>query len=144
MKKYIALALIVTGTAAFAHSGVKDPDVMKRMMGMSDLADQMKIIGTMAKGQAAFDADAVNAALSMIAEEASAIPALFENKATDPKSEALPAIWDNWDTFTARATELEELAGGLAGTIQTEADLGPAMGQLGKSCGACHADFRMK
>ncbi|WP_407493805.1 c-type cytochrome [Pseudooceanicola sp. MF1-13] len=144
MKKYIAIALIASGTAAFAHSGVKNPDVMNRMMGMSELAKQMKVIGTMAKGEAAFDADAANAALAKISEEASYIPSLFENKATDPKSEALPAIWDNWDSFTAHATELEELAGGLAGTIQAEADLGPAMGQLGKSCGACHADFRAK
>ena len=144
MKKYIAIALIGTGTAAVAHSGVKDPDVMNRMMGMSELSKQMKVIGSMAKGQAEFDADAVNVALAKISEEASYIPSLFENEATDPKSEALPAIWENWDTFTARAAELEDLTGGLAGTIHTSADLGPAVGQIGKACGACHSDFRAK
>ena len=71
MEKYIAIALIATGTAAFAHSGVKDPDVMNRMMGMSELAKQMKVIGSMHMGQASFDAAAVNAALEKIAEEAS-------------------------------------------------------------------------
>ncbi|WP_136635541.1 c-type cytochrome [Pseudooceanicola onchidii] len=144
MKKYIAIALIATGTAAFAHSGVKDPDVMNRMMGMSALADQMKVIGSMAKGQMDFDADAVNTALAKMSKEASYIPSLFEKKALDPKSEALPVIWDEFDTFTARAKDLEAVTGSLAGTIETAADLGPAMGQIGKACGACHADFRAK
>ncbi|TMV13085.1 c-type cytochrome [Arenibacterium halophilum] len=144
MKKYIAIALIAAGTAAFAHSGVKDPDVMNRMMGMSELAKQMKAIGSMAKGQTTFDPEALNAALGKISEEAGYIPSLFENKALDPKSEALPVIWDNFDTFTARATDLEEISGGLVGTIQTSTDLGPAMQQIGKACSACHADFRAK
>ena len=144
MKRYIAIALIASGTTAFAHSGVKDPDVKNRMMGMSNLAKQMKVIGTMARGQADFDAEAVTTALEQMSEEASRIPALFETEATDPKSEALPAIWTNWDRFTARAAELETLTDGLAGTIRTSADLGPAVRQIGKACGACHGDFRAK
>ena len=144
MKKYIAMALIATGTAAFAHSGVKDPDVMNRMMGMSELARQMKAIGSMAKGATAFDAGAIDAALARISEEAGYIPSLFEKKALDPKSEALPVIWEDFDTFAAHATDLAEVSGGLVGTIQTSADLGPAMQQIGKTCSACHADFRAK
>ena len=115
MKKYIALALMVTGTAALAHGGVKDPHVMHRMMGMSELAKQMKLIGAMAKGAMPFDADAARAALLNISREASQIPALFETAATDPKSEALPVIWDEFDSFTSRASELESLTRGLAG-----------------------------
>jgi len=144
MKTYIAIALIATGTAAFAHSGVKDPDVMNRMVGMSELANQMKVIGTMAKGETAFDADAVNAALAKIAEEASDIPSLFEKEAMDPKSEALPAIWEDFDTFLSRAAALEDSAGGLVGTVHSAADLGPAVQKIGKACGSCHADFRAK
>lgn len=142
MKKYIAIALIATGSAAFAHSGVKNPDVMNRMMGMSELAKQMKLIGTMAKGEAAFDAAAVNAALAKMSEEASYIPSLFETRALDPKSEALPVIWDDFDAFTARAGELETLTGALAGSVQAPSDLGPTLQQVGKACGACHATFR--
>lgn len=144
MKKYIAIALIASGTAAFAHSGVKDPDVMSRMIGMSELAKQMKAIGSMAKGETAFDADAINAALAKISEEAGNIPSLFEKRALDPKSEALPVIWEDFGTFTAHATDLEEVSGGLIGTVQTSADLGPAVQQIGQACGACHADFRAK
>ena len=89
-----------------------------------------------------FDADAARAALLNISREASQIPALFETAATDPKSEALPVIWDEFDSFTSRASELESLTRGLAGSVTTEADLRLVIQQLGKACGACHSDFR--
>ena len=144
MKIYVTIALIATGSAVLAHSGVKDPDVMKRMVGMSTLADQMKIIGAMHKRQAPFDAAAVDAALDRIAAEADAIPALFENAAQDPKSEALPAIWEDFDTFTAQAVDLRDAARDLSGTIEQQGDLKQVMNEIGKTCGACHADFRAK
>ncbi|WP_109464889.1 c-type cytochrome [Albibacillus kandeliae] len=142
MKKYIALGLILAGTAAFAHGGVKDPDVMNRMMGMSALAKHMKLIGGMAKGETTFDAAAVNTTLGKMSEEASYIPSLFETEADDPKSEALPVIWEKFDTFTDHAATLETLTSGLAGTVETEADLRSVVQQVGKACGACHSTFR--
>lgn len=142
MKKYIALGLILAGTAAFAHGGVKDPDVMNRMMGMSALAKHMKLIGGMAKGETTFDAAAVNTTLGKMSEEASYIPSLFETEADDPKSEALPVIWEKFDTFTDHAAKLETLTSGLAGTVETEADLRSVVQQVGKACGACHSTFR--
>ncbi|MEC7765094.1 MAG: cytochrome c [Pseudomonadota bacterium] len=142
MKKTIALLLVATGTSAFAHSGVKDPDVMNRMMGMSELAKQMKVIGSMHMGQEAFDAKAVNVALATIAEEASYIPSLFEVEALDPKSEALPSIWEDFEGFTAKADALQRTASGLAGTVADADDLRPIMHQIGQACSACHADYR--
>ncbi|MFD1341496.1 c-type cytochrome [Litorisediminicola beolgyonensis] len=142
MKIYIALALIAAGTVAVAHSGVKNPDVMNRMIGMSEMAKQMKTVGAMAKGETAFDADAVNAALATLSEEASYIPSLFEINATDPKSEALPVIWEEFDTFAGHAKHLEEITASLAGTVKSPGDLGPVMKEVGKACAACHSDYR--
>ncbi|MDK3018619.1 c-type cytochrome [Pseudodonghicola flavimaris] len=142
MTKRIAMALILAGTAAFAHGGVQNPDVKTRMMGMGDLARQMKLIGGMAKGEAAFDAEAVNTALARMSEAASEIPSLFETPAEDPQSEALPVIWEEFAGFTTRASELEALTAELAGSVTSEAELRPVMQQLGKACRACHATFR--
>lgn len=142
MKRYLVFAALAAGTAAFAHSGVKDPDVMKRMAGMSEMAEQMKVLGDMAKGTAAFDAGTVDAALAKVSQEASAIPALFKPRATDPKSEALPVIWDAFDNFRDQADELETLTTGLVGTIESRDDLGPVMRDIGKACAACHAEYR--
>lgn len=143
MKRLATTALLVAlGTAALAHSGVKDKDVMARMEVMKAIGAQTKVIGTMAKGQAAFDAAAANAALRQIAAHSAQIPALFESQASDPKSEALPAIWEDWADFTALAEDSVTVAEGLAGSITSEADLRPALGQVGATCKACHSKYR--
>lgn len=138
----LALALVGLGTAALAHTGVTNRDVMARMMVMSTIGDQMKLIGSMAKGEAAFDAAAVNAALIEIAAQSAQIPSMFETRAVDPKSEALPVIWERFDTFTQRAKDAEATAERLAGTVTAANDLVPVLQQVGETCKACHATFR--
>ena len=141
-KAKLAIAMIALGTAALAHGGVENKDVMARMMVMETIGDQMKLVGAMAKGQMAFDANAANSALNEIAAQSAQIVSMFEVRAEDPKSEALPVIWEDWETFSSRATDAEHAAEKLAGTIQSEADLGAALGQLGEPCKACHSQFR--
>ena len=144
MKTYLALTLIAAGAAAFAHSGVTNPDVMNRMMGMSELSRQLKVIGSMAKGETPFDAESANAALETISEEASYIPSLFEIRATDPKSEAKDVIWEEFDTFIAHAHDLREASASLAGTVDDPADLRTALKEVGKACSACHSTYRLE
>lgn len=141
-KTTTALLLAILGSAALAHGGVKDKNVMARMVVMKNIGDQMKIIGTMAKGAAAFDADTANAALSEIAVQSAQITPLFKTPATDPKSEALPLVWQDWDSFARRARDARAVAERLAGSVQTKADLGPVMGQLGQTCKSCHSRFK--
>ena len=53
MKKLATILLIAAfGTVALAHSGVKNEALMKRMALMTSIAERMKVVGTMAKGQA--------------------------------------------------------------------------------------------
>lgn len=61
------------------------------------------------KGAIAFDPVVARAAAEEIATHAARIPALFETPATDPKSEAHPAIWQDFDDFAAKARDLEAL-----------------------------------
>ncbi|NCV11714.1 MAG: cytochrome c [Rhodobacteraceae bacterium] len=65
----------------------------------------------------------------------------FEANETDPKSEALPAIWENWDTFVEMADDLTFAAEGLD-TTSLDGMRG-GLGNIGASCGACHKKFRM-
>lgn len=109
---------------------------------MKEMAAQMKTLGAMSKGQSAFDASAANAALAAISTQAARIPALFEIKADDPQSEALPRIWTDHDTFTNRARRLNEAAETLTGTVQQKSDLGRAIKQLGRACRSCHETFK--
>ncbi len=121
-------------STAIAHQGVQDPTVKERMDGMSAMGRQVKVIGEMAKGNAEFDAAVARAALERIAARAAATPELFEEEADDPKSEALPIIWEEFDEFAEIAGELEATASSLAGSVSTREDLPPALRKLGSSC----------
>ena len=141
MRKIVfGLAIALTAGAALAHSGVKNATVMARMDAMATIGAQTKIIGDMAKGATAFDADRAAQALSRIETLAARTPHLFKAQETDPKSEALPEIWAEFDRFVALSDDLQETAGTLA--VETPADLGPALGQLGAACKACHSRYR--
>lgn len=68
----------------------------------------------------------------------------FRKAATIP-SEAVQAIWSDWDDFVSHATSLQEAA--LAFTVSAEAGaeahaLRPDFEGMAKSCLACHEDFR--
>ena len=136
------MTALVMASAALAHSGVKNAAVKARMDAMSEIGRNTKVIGQMAKGQDTFDAAIVRTAAATIAQYAAQVPALFEANETDPKSEALPAIWDNYDDFVLKAEALEQVALKLSSTDPTLGDLGKAMAALGGTCKACHALYR--
>ncbi|WP_114963515.1 c-type cytochrome [Tritonibacter mobilis] len=142
MKYRIAAIVIALGGTAFAHTGVKNEDVLARMDGMSAIADAVKVIGTMAKGEAEFDAAAIDAALSEIETRAGNIPMRFETEVITEKSEALPVIWEDMNGFADKATALQTLARDNIGTVQSAGDLRPLMRDMAGACRACHADYR--
>ena len=143
MKRSLTLCVIcLVASAAFAHEGVKNPAVKARMDSMSAIADNMKTLGTMAKGQIDFDAAIARAAATKIAGHAAETPTLFEPQETDPKSEALPAIWANFDDFSVKARELETIAQNVSVTLSTPDDLKAALGQMGATCKSCHSAYR--
>ncbi|MGB1390152.1 MAG: c-type cytochrome [Paracoccaceae bacterium] len=145
MKKALTAALagaMVLATAALAHQGVQNAAVKARMDGMSAIGANMKTLGAMAKGQVAFDAGQAREAAAAVAEEAARIPSLFEAQEADPKSEALPLIWTEFDRFTAIAHDLEAAATAAASALNEPEDLGPALKAIGGQCSACHKAYR--
>ena len=138
----LTAGLAVAAGAALAHSGVKNHAVMMRMMAMSTIGDSTKVLGQMAKGERPFDAAEARAAAAQIAHHAAMIPAHFEAQEDDPKSEAKPVIWERFDDFTTLAGDLETVALEAAQTLETEADLRPALGRIGAACKACHEVYR--
>jgi len=142
MKKLtiIAFATALSGAAIHAHS-VENPVVQKRMDLMKEIKGAMGVLGGMAKGAMAFDAAAASAAQNTLIEQSKMVAATFEANETDPKSEALPAIWENWDAFVEMADDLNFAAEGLDAT--SLAGVRGSLGNIGASCGACHKKFRM-
>lgn len=140
--RYLVFTLAFAATATVAHEGVQNPAVLERMNGMSAIAKGVEVIGQMAKGATAFDQLAARSAAAEIARHASEAPALFKAREDDPKSESLPAIWEDFDDFTAKSLELETIATELSVSITTPEDLRTALRDLGNNCKSCHEIYR--
>jgi cytochrome c556 len=147
-KKPILGLMFVTGigaaSLALAHGGVKDPIVMKRMMLMSSMAENTKILGQMLKSQTPFDAVQAMAALDALSDLAHKTPEAFKNPAQDPKSEAKSTLWDEFDTFTALSDDLIQATATAKTQLKSQTDLGPILATIGGQCKACHSKYREK
>ena len=140
--KLLTLIFLVISSVAFAHSGVKDQNVKERMMVMKAMADNTKVIGQMLKRKTQFDADEAKSALERLSSLSLKTPKVFTVNATDPKSEAKPAIWDEFDEFTKLSLELAETSIVLANSIEIIEDLRPALKRISSGCKSCHSKYR--
>lgn len=151
MRKTLRLAAaLVTITSvmvglAYAHSGATGI-VKERMDAMADVGKNMKAIAAIMKGEVAFDGKTVRSSAEVIAAHADKIPHLFPKGSTKKPSEALPAIWQDWEGFTKLGVDLKTKAGELAiaaDSAQSPADLLDALKAVGATCKGCHEKFRM-
>ena len=151
MKRALSISLaIVTVTGAMAslalgHSGATGI-VKERMDVMSDVGKNMKAIAAIMKGEVVFDGSAVKSAAELIAAHADKIPHLFPIGSNTKPSEALPAIWHDWDGFTRLGADLKSTAATLA--VAAEAATAPAdvldeLKAVGATCKGCHEKFRL-
>jgi cytochrome c556 len=143
--KLAALALLATATLALAHEGATGV-VKERMDLMKRQQKDMKLIGDMAKGKKPFDAAKATEAARDIGETARKIHELFPEGSDGGHSEALPAIWQEWDRFTGNADDLEHVANALALSLGDAAN-GAWKAEFQKvtdACKSCHQDFRAK
>ena len=142
MKRTLLVISMLAASTALAHEGVKNPAVKARMDSMSAIAENVKTLSLMVKGDEAFDIENAQLSLSKIADHAAQTPALFEAQEDDPKSEAKDEIWSNFEDFSDEAFALETIALRLSTSISSTEDLGPALRELGASCKACHSMYR--
>ena len=142
LTRLLILTFITISSVALAHSGVKDKNVKERMMVMKEMANTTKIIGQMLKGKTSFDANEAKLALERLSSLSLKTPKVFMINASDPKSEAKPAIWDEFDEFTRLSKDLAETSILLARSIDSIDDLRPALRGVSSGCKACHSRYR--
>ena len=140
--KLFALSSFLISSIAFAHSGVKDKNVKERMMLMKAMANNTKLIGQMLKKQIPFEANEVKLALEKLSSLSLQTPTVFEVNATDPKSEAKPNIWDEFNEFTKLSNELAKSTSDLAILVEDIDDLRPTLMKVSEGCKACHSKYR--
>lgn len=112
---------------------------------MEKIGGAMATLGKVAKGESAYDAEAVKGALTTINTSIGHFKTLFPAGSENDSKEASPAIWANKADFEAHADKLAaDSAALLAQLPADQAGVGAAMGVLGKDCGACHQAYRLK
>ena len=147
--KFTTVALALTAStflaaAALAHGGATGI-VKERMEAMKSLGEAGKALAAMAKGETAFDADAVAAQARTMADHAGeTMTRLFPEGSLDAPSEALPVIWEDWGRFSALAQTLETTSAQLEAAAYTGGldAMRPAFAEVAETCGACHKAFR--
>ncbi len=130
MKKTL---ILLTAAALAASSAVT-------VANQEDRRAAMKMVGAASK--AIRNGQDVAANAQKIAEIATQVPALFELNEITGDSEALPAIWENWDDFQSKAAGLEQAALAVADAAANGGDMEAAGKALGGSCGACHKSYK--
>ena len=132
--------LLCLSTVSFAHEGAEGV-VKERMDRFKENKEAMKAI----KGNLAGDTAVIAQKASEIEAWAKEMVNFFPEGSTQPPSEALPAIWKEFDRFTDLARANEKDAANLKNLAQSGANtsaLSGAFRSLGKTCKDCHNDYK--
>jgi cytochrome c556 len=138
--------LMLSAGAAMAHSGATGV-VKERMDMMGDIAAHMKTVGQMLSGNREFDQQQIAEAARSIATHGASFERMFPAGSTMHPSEALEAIWTDWESFMKTTDSMQISATALADVAlaaEDPSDIKPAFGKLGATCKSCHQDFRLK
>jgi cytochrome c556 len=139
--KTAAFGLALFATVAIAADAT-DPAAKARQTLMDTIGMNMKTLGDMAGGKAAFDAAGAAAAKAAIVAASAEIPAKFETESADPASKATPKIWTEFDEFKEYAGKLNTAATGL--DVASIEALQAGIESVGNACKECHTEFKAK
>ena len=142
IKKISAMAiaglLAISAVAAVAQDAFTSEEaVAMRKALMREDGGLVRSAGNLTGAQAV-------AAMQTLLDNYSHIPTLFPENSIVGDSEALPGIWQNWDTFTAivETGKTAAAAGLAAAEAGDSAGYAAALKTLGGTCGQCHQQFR--
>lgn len=141
----LATAGLVLAASASAQSFQKPEDAIKYRRGaMTVLGAHFGALGAMANGRVPFDAAAAARHADVIALVSHLPFAGFAPGTEKGETRAKPDIWLEPAKFKADADKMEEAVGKLAAAAKTGSldNLKAAFGPAGRSCKACHDDFR--
>lgn len=146
IRMLVCVSAVLLPALSFAHTGATGV-VRERMEAMKDIASAMKTVAAMLRGKSAFEAEAASSAARTINAHAVEMPALFPKDSNPAPSEALPAIWENWQEFSRLATSLEVSSAELekaATNAESAAGLAIQFKAVGQTCSGCHQKFRLQ
>ena len=108
---------------------------------MQNIRLEFSVLARMSREKIEFDESLATSARLNLLKFAASTPAVFEDDDLPINSEALPAIWENWDDFLSKSEDLEFALEGI--DTSTLVDLRGSLGNVGAACGSCHQKYRM-
>jgi cytochrome c556 len=144
----IALAADPVPKAGPGWTGLTEPEeiIEAREAIMVEMERIMQPLDSYTIGEPA-DPDELRSIAQTVSQMMLAIPHLFppttnlyDPKAIEPKTLALPPVWKNWDTFKKLAIATHEQAEDVA-RMKTPDELRAGALALRATCDACHAGF---
>ncbi len=149
MKKALVLATlgaIALSTTVLAHKGATGV-VKQRMMAMTAIADEIKLVASMLRGKQAFDTKTISSGAAIIQSHAQKLTALFPAGSLDKPTTATPAIWEKPEEFTRLTEALAFHANALAesaNSTNSAKGIRQDFIALTGTCKSCHEQFRVK
>ena len=136
---------VIAVSAAFTTSANADA-IADRKAAMKTIGKSIGAAAKMAKGEVDFDGQAALAAFLDMKNAASGFGALFpDGTETGGNTEAAPAIFSDRAGFDQKNSDfsasLEKVTASAPANL---AELGAALGEVGKNCKACHQTYRVK
>ena len=145
MAAVVALALGVTAGTVLAQA---KPEVLvkQRQSAMTLIGKYWGPLGGMAQGKVPYNAEVVQRNAAYLETLAKMPWDGFDPATKDVKSAALPEVYSNQAKFKEAADRLQNETAKLAQMSKSgdENAIKAQLGAVGKSCGACHNDFRQK
>lgn len=142
--KLAVAAIAVTAFGATAVVAQQDP-ISARQALMKENGKQAKAGAAMAKGEAPFDLAKAKAIFVTFEQTAGKMPGLFpDNSKTGGDTTAAPKIWTDMADFKAKFTKFGADAKAAQDSVKDLASFKTAFAGMGKQCGGCHQDYRVK
>lgn len=143
-----AVVALVLGLSAGAVFAQQKPEVLvkQRQAVMTLQGKYFGPMAAMAQGKAPYNAEVVKRNSAFLDNLTRMAWDGFDPSTKDVKSATLPATYEQQAKFKEAAARLENEAHKLYEVAQRgdEAAVKAQIGAVGKSCGACHNDFRQK
>jgi cytochrome c556 len=136
------LAVMLT---ASTFAGAEGTPQLERHELMEGVGKAAKVIGAMFRGEAEYDAAAVQKSLQTFQDAAGKFGDLFpEGSETGEGTEAAPAIWEDREGFNAALQDwADATAVAIAAAPATLDDAKPAVGPVFQACKGCHDSYRL-
>jgi cytochrome c556 len=116
--------------------------MLRRKEAMKAIGTAAKAPGTMAKGDAPFNAETVQASLKTIEETADKVKNLFTDDSKAGDTNALPIAFEKKADVMARFDKLAADAKAAAQAITDEASFKAQWPKVVSNCGGCHKEYR--